>query len=542
MTRRPAHDPILWPLVAGLAILVIALAIRLTLLIRADWLSDFDESVIGIMALEIADGRRPVFFAGQPYLGAVEAYLVSGLFGVTEPGRQALKTVPLILSLLWVASTQILATRLFGAAAGVVAALAAALPPLYVMEACLKAGIGVTPTLLLGNLLLLAAVELAKTPDGGTVWRWAAGDGRSAMGDWRLSAWAGFLGGVAGLAFWWHWLIAYYLVAVGIYLILRRPDLVLNPRCWLAVPAFLLASLPLWEYNLDHDWATFRYLLGPNEAHSAGVGPRNVLEDWVFHRAPAVLGSTSPVPGWLAWAAVFAMAASLVAVVLGAVRSWTQLRPSQLEPLVFFLFALPAVYAYSGFGTAAFNPFQVDASGRYVIPLFAAVPLAFAFLHRRGGKAFTGGCLALLAVISVAGAVESPADRLFQSPYYTRAPASLEPVIGVLDEVEVAHVWTDVGLAHPLIFQSRRRIQAADYLDRQAGGFVRFPEAFRSVEEANRTAFLVAVLPGQEGPLESELQRLEIEYQKWEMLNLVLLVPERRVDPQEVALGLGYQY
>lgn len=512
------------PVSLGLSILLLALAARLTLLIRADWLADFDESVIGLMALGVQRGERPVFFAGQPYLGAAEAYLAAGLFDLTEPGRQALKMVPLGLSLLWVVSTQVLATRLFGAKAGVLAALAAALPPLYVLSTSLKIGIGVAPTLVLGNLILLAAIELVRA------------------GGWRLPAWAGVLGLVAGLAFWWHWLIAYYCVAAGLYLIVRRPRAALDLRCWVALPAFFLGSLPFWTHNLGHDWATFRYLLAFNESYGAGMGPRAVVEDWLTRRVPAVLGATSPVPGWLAWATVFVLGAALFVLVLAAVRSWVRRKPTEIELLVFFLLAVPSVYVLSGFGVAAFNPYDVDASGRYVIPLFSAIPLAIAFLYRHASPAFSGVCLALLMVVGCAGVIEAPGDQVFQSPYYNRAPASFEPIIAALDEAGVEHVWTDVGLAHPLMFQSRGRIKAADYLDKQAGGFVRFPEAYRAVEEAEVTGFLVAVLPGLEGPLESELNRLEIEYEKWDLGHLALFVPAERVDPKELIIGLGYQY
>lgn len=512
------------PVLLGLIILVLAFAVRLTLLIRADWLADFDESVIGLMALGIQRGERPVFFAGQPYLGAVEAYLTAGLFDVIGPVRQALKIVPLVLSLLWVFSTQVLATRLFGVKAGALAGLASALPTLYVLSASLKVGIGVVPTLVLGNTILLAAIELAR-----------------ARG-WRTTAWAGVLGLVTGLAFWWHWLIAYYCVAAGLYLIVRRPMAALDLRCWVALPAYIIGSLPFWTYNLGNDWATFRYLLAFNESYGAGIGPRAVVEDWITRRAPAVLGSTAPVPGWLAWAAVLALGTGLFVPVLAALRSWARRRPSELKLLVFFLLAMPAVYAFSGFGVAAFNPYDIDASGRYVIPLFSAVPLAIAFLYRHGSPVFAGVCLALLMVVGLAGVIETPAEQIFESPYYDRAPASFEPIIAVLDEAGVGHVWTDVGLAHPLMFQSRGRIKAADYLDKQAGGPVRFPDVYRAVEDADVTGFLVAVLPGQEGPMESELNRLEIEYEKWDIGRFALFVPTERVDPKNVILGLGLQY
>ena len=92
------------------------------------------------------------------------------------------------------------------------------------------------------------------------------------------------------------------------------------------------------------------------------------------------------------------------------------------------------------------------------------------------------------------------------------------------------------------MFQSKGQILTADYLDRSAGGVLRFPEAYAAVDEAERVAYLVAVLPGHVGPLEQEFQHLQVSYRKYEIGGLALLVPEHRIHPAEVVGGLGFQY
>ena len=64
-----------------LALVVVAVAIRF-ILIRNNWpVTDSDEATIDLMALHIAfRGEHPIFFYGQDYMGAFEAYLGAPLF------------------------------------------------------------------------------------------------------------------------------------------------------------------------------------------------------------------------------------------------------------------------------------------------------------------------------------------------------------------------------------------------------------------------------------------------------------------------------
>lgn len=60
-----------------------------------------DTAVVGLMAMDIQEGARPLFFTGQGYMGALEAYLMAGsfeLFGVT---RFTMCIVPAFFGALW---------------------------------------------------------------------------------------------------------------------------------------------------------------------------------------------------------------------------------------------------------------------------------------------------------------------------------------------------------------------------------------------------------------------------------------------------------
>ena len=513
------------PALVAAGLLVVAVAVRLLLLVKADWMLDYDEAMIGLMGIDITKGARPVFLYGQPYLGAVQSYLLAGVFEVVGATRQSLKLVPLIVSLLWMATTYVLVRRLSDRRAAALAASLVAVPPLYVTVATSKAWGATVETMALGNLILLIAINAVDEVDRK-----------------RCTVWCALLGLVVGFAFRLHWLGAYYVVAALAYLLLRRASLVLEPRAWMALPLFFVGGLPLWLYNLRHDWATFRYLLGGSKPIGDEVGTTEIAADLFSRLIPRVLGSESPVWPWLGWIGVVIATAVLLLLVAHCLRQRLCGMPSPAEVVVLFVVAVPVLYLASGFGRAALNPWGVDATGRYVVPLFAAVPLALGLLCNAFPRPVLVAAAVVLLAVNLAGIANADGPQAFQSPYYNRSPSSFAPVIAALREERVRHVWTDIGLGQPLMFESSGEIVTADYLDHQAGGLPRFPAALASVQRADRAAYLVAILPGQVGPLEREFQRLGVPYRRRDIGSLALFIPERKVEPAEVVAGLGMQY
>jgi hypothetical protein len=58
----------------------LALAARAPLVARVEGVLDHDQSIVGLMALDIAAGKRwPIFFDGQRYMGAIEPYVAGAL-------------------------------------------------------------------------------------------------------------------------------------------------------------------------------------------------------------------------------------------------------------------------------------------------------------------------------------------------------------------------------------------------------------------------------------------------------------------------------
>src|SRR6266566_7209315 len=66
---------------SAVAIIVFASFLRILLASQGWPISNSDEGTMGIMALHIAyHGEHPIFFYGQNYMGALDAYIGAGLF------------------------------------------------------------------------------------------------------------------------------------------------------------------------------------------------------------------------------------------------------------------------------------------------------------------------------------------------------------------------------------------------------------------------------------------------------------------------------
>src|SRR5437588_12830398 len=66
---------------AVLAIIAFAVLLRIVLIAKGWPQTNSDEDTMGLMALHIANhAERPIFFYGQNYMGAFEAYLGAALF------------------------------------------------------------------------------------------------------------------------------------------------------------------------------------------------------------------------------------------------------------------------------------------------------------------------------------------------------------------------------------------------------------------------------------------------------------------------------
>ena len=208
ITPGPSYLPLLF-------CLLITLLVRAWLAIHTQGFIDGDEALVGIQAEHILHGELPIYFYSQSYMGSLEAYIMAGIFGIVGPSVWALRAEPILLSLVVVWLTWKLAWALADTAHlplyakqwfMTIAALLAAIPPLYDTVLELRMLGGYIEVFILMLLLLLSALKLTT--------RRAAGASRREL-TWR---WAG-IGFMVGLGFWVNPLVTYGILAATLWLV-----------------------------------------------------------------------------------------------------------------------------------------------------------------------------------------------------------------------------------------------------------------------------------------------------------------------------------
>jgi len=117
-----------------LVLVFLALVARWPFIVRGNTLLNGDEAVVGIMAQDVAEGRRlPIFFYGQRYMGTLETFTMAALRLITDDVFLSLKLTPALYFSLLVGVTFCMITRWFGRLSGSVAALSLmAASPMFV--------------------------------------------------------------------------------------------------------------------------------------------------------------------------------------------------------------------------------------------------------------------------------------------------------------------------------------------------------------------------------------------------------------------------
>ena len=153
MTSRIFHR-----LFLGAILLLAAL-----LLLCGSWFSytsTFDTATVGLMSVNILQGDRPLFFYGQPYFGALEAYLGALFIWVFGFSEFIVSLSPITFTLAWILFSYLLFSRIHNRTAGLVAAACTAFPGYYVFWYSIATYGGYSAILCIGTAILWLSLRV----------------------------------------------------------------------------------------------------------------------------------------------------------------------------------------------------------------------------------------------------------------------------------------------------------------------------------------------------------------------------------------------
>lgn len=491
------------------AFILVAVLLRLLILARGWPQLNSDEGTMGIMALHIAyQGKFPLIFYGQDYMGTIEAYLGALMFHLFGPTTLALRLGLLLLFALFLVAMYLLISRLYSRKLAVISLCLLSLGGREVLFRQLEAVSGSPEVVLFGALLLLVAVGLALSsiPSG----HCEAHERR------RRNLLFGLWGLLAGLALWSDPLVAPFVLVPALLFLLfclrelrTLAPLLLLAGLLLGVSPYLLnkvlpsqTSPSMQLFHADPHTQTPRFVSDQGQVASPptfglqltgmflvslpiATGANSLCtlsaaEAWPLPEHPSahVLQCTLVHAGWsslciLLW---------LVAVTL-ALRAYLRARRAEEDPERSDAHKLRgerilqasrlAVLGSAGLTLALYTAFPSPAivpwsSTRYLVGLFIAAPALLAALwivtdalRRRGqrvlalaGVATRYGLLLIIVISQLSGLVAA----IVSAPDSTTGTLQMDQLIATMVRAGDTRVYSDYWTCDRLIFQSQERI------------------------------------------------------------------------------------
>jgi hypothetical protein len=524
-----------WPVLAMAGAFVAAAALKLYILPVARMPFDSDEAILLLMARHILQGERPLFFYGEAYGGSFDSFLIAffyRLFGDTVVVGRLVQSLEYLVAM---AFTYLLARRLMpGARLGPLAALwLMAVPPLL-MSTWTTPAVLYAIVVCLGSILLYLGYRLLRE-DADRPWRWA------------------IYGAVAGLSFWTFGILVVYMLPFAFFFLwqFRWPRW---PGYLLAALAFFLFSLPWWLQAL----AGLQVL--SNSGQAVSIPPLSFrLLAFLGLTLPSFFGFREPwateVIFWPALAvpllvfylaAIFFVIRQLLSRRLG--RGDTTL--PAFDRLGFAVLGVQALgWAALYFGTR----FSLDATGRYILPLYPALFIAAGLLLERVAvwrRPAAIGLLAALVAFNLAAHIRAvqvvpPGITAQMNPALQFGNASDQALIDFVAAHGgrgYSHHW----ISYKIAFLSNDRVILAAYLPFRPDLYWnplddRYPPYAAAVAASPRPVYVTHREPNLEAYLQRGFAERQVTYSIQDIGPYrVYYDLSAAISPQEIGLGQGW--
>jgi 4-amino-4-deoxy-L-arabinose transferase-like glycosyltransferase len=255
---------------AATVVIIMAALVRMTLVALGWPPLDSDEGTMGIMGMHIAfHGEWPIFFYGQGYMGAFEAYLAAIMFRLFGVSTFTLLLGLILMYVVFLIVMYRLTCLLYTKALALITLIFLCLGSNPMLTRELVAIGGYPETLMFGSILMLLSSwlilhynpDLPRSEQSKRLWLYAL---------WGL---------VAGLGIWTHVLVAPFVLLGGILLLLFCWRELLGWASLCLVIALLIGALPMIIYNasVPPGQSTLAYILSVHSANGMALPPKSIL-------------------------------------------------------------------------------------------------------------------------------------------------------------------------------------------------------------------------------------------------------------------------
>ena len=523
---------------------VIAAILKVWLLSTDSIPFNADEAIVALMARHINQGKLPVFFYGQAYMGSMDAILVALGFRIFGEHIWVIRVIQSLLYLGTVCTTALLGFRLLDSRrAALFSGLLAAIPPVNItLYSTISLG-GYGEMLLVGNLLLLGGLEIYRRI---TTQRLKADRGLFAL----LLIWGIF----AGFGFWVLGLSLVYSIPVILMLIwaIKSTD---NARLYIPAAAILIiggiiGSLPWWIFAIgDGSVLVISELTGSAIAglrnNSGLLQPLVRLGNLLLFGSTVILGLRPPwTVRWLMLPLLPFLLVFWFAVLINSFNT----KASQKEQTELWMIRLIGIVLLIGF---ILTPYGADPSGRYFVPLIIPMAIFGADLltGQTQGKTYLSlGVLILVLFFNLGGTVQSvrsnPPGVTTQFDSVTQIDQrDMGDLIAFLELEEVTRGYSNYWVSYPLAFLSKEQLVFVPRLPyhedfRYTARDDRYPPYHELVQTAEEVGFITTNHPDLDNYLRTQFEVRGITWQEEKIGEFQVFYDlSTIIRPQELGLG-----
>lgn len=221
-----------------------------------------DSASIGLMAIDASMGKFYTFFYGQGFTGPIEVYFIAPFIKLFGPTNTAIFAGEMGIYTCFLLSIYFLVNEFKGKRAAFYALLYCIVPPFYFFQhSVISLGYYIT-LLLFGNIILLMTLKINKN-NGKFIY-------------YIIFALA------AGLGFWNHYSIAFFLIPAALFLLVKVRFKYLLKGASIGILPFFLGSLPYWIYNIRYGFRSLNIYDGhPSIWHPVDATLMQVLKHYV---------------------------------------------------------------------------------------------------------------------------------------------------------------------------------------------------------------------------------------------------------------------
>ncbi len=523
---------------------VIAAILKVWLLSTDSIPFNADEAIVALMARHINQGKLPVFFYGQAYMGSMDAILVALGFRIFGEHIWVIRAIQSLLFLGTVYTTALLGFRLLGSRrVALFSGLLVAIPPVNItLYSTISIG-GYGEMLLVGNLLLLGGLEIyrrIKTE------RFKPNRGFFAL----LLIW----GICAGFGFWVIGLTLVYTIPVILMLFwaLRSTEdtRIYLPAAVLLIIGGIIGSLPWWIFAIgDGSVLVIAELSG-----SAIAGLRNnsgLLQPLVRLGNLLLFGSTVILglrPPWAVRWLMLPLLPFLFVFWFAVLSNSLNTKSYQKDQTELWLIRLIGIVLLVGF---ILSPYGADPSGRYFVPLIIPMAIFGADLltgRIQGKTYFPQGVLLLVLFFNLGGTVQSvrsnPPGVTTQFDAVTQIDQrDMGDLIAFLELEEVTRGYSNYWVSYPLAFLSKEQLVFVPRLPyhedfRYTARDDRYPPYHELVQTAEEVGFITTNHPELDNYLRTQFEVRDVTWQEEKIGDFQVFYDfSTIIRPQDLGLG-----